>query len=294
MDTIGQSKLWAFFDDRPRIQESDNTAIRKGAGHRVRSYLELATKTAELQFMNRQHVLLYRGQGKDHRNKQKNTSLKPSIFRPVKGANPDMALLEERFERLSRAESSLATEYRAQGFLGVERLTRQRIVRWSILQHYEICYTPLLDVTHSLRIAASFASAGATDDVYLFVLGVPNISGAITASAESELQVVRLSSVCPPSAVRPHIQEGYLLGEYPDMGDIRQKALFDHYEVDFGRRLVAKFIFNPKEFWKGKVFPQIGSRALYPEPRNDPLAKLAETVKAAVAAGDPPIQSSLA
>ena len=45
------------------------------------------------------------------------------------------------------------------------------------------------------------------------MLGVPNLSGAITASAEAGLQIVRLSSVCPPSAVRPHIQEGYLLGD---------------------------------------------------------------------------------
>ena len=39
-----------------------------------------------------------------------------------------------------------------------DRLRRQRILRWSILQHYEICDTPLLDVTQSIRIAASFAS----------------------------------------------------------------------------------------------------------------------------------------
>ena len=49
----------------------------------------------------------------------------------------------------------------------------------------------------------------------LYVIGVPNISGAISASAEAVLQVVRLSSVCPPSAVRPNVQDDYLVGEYP-------------------------------------------------------------------------------
>lgn len=38
-----------------------------------------------------------------------------------------------------------------------DRLKRQRILHWSILQHYEVSATPLLDVTHSLPIAASFA-----------------------------------------------------------------------------------------------------------------------------------------
>src|SRR5206468_364868 len=138
------------------------------------------------------------------------------------------------------AEGALIREYMAENLLGVKRLKRHRVLRWAILQHYEVCLTPLLDVTHSLRIAASFASINMPDKVYLFVLGVPNLSGAVTASAESGLQIIRLSSVCPPSAVRPHIQEGYLLGEYPEMAEFEQKANYFHYEIDFGRRLVAK------------------------------------------------------
>jgi len=30
-------------------------------------------------------------------------------------------------------------------------------VCWAILQHYGVCDTPLVDLTHSLRVAASFA-----------------------------------------------------------------------------------------------------------------------------------------
>ena len=44
--------------------------------------------------------------------------------------------------------------------------------------------------------------------------------------------MIRLASVCPPEAVRPHIQEGYLLGEYPEIADYEQKALYPHYEID--------------------------------------------------------------
>jgi len=275
METIGSQKIWSFFDNRPACQVAKNSEVRHGPGHRVRSYLELATKIAELQFRNRDHVLFFRGQSGDYKNASGNTTLKPTLFRPRKKGNPNRSTLIARFQTLDRAERVLIQQYVSAGFLGIERLQRHRILRWSILQHYEVCTTPLLDVTHSIRIAASFASLPTTSRAYVFVLGVPNLSGAITASAEAGLQIVRLSSVCPPSAVRPHIQEGYLLGVYPELIGYEQKANYFHYEMDFGRRLVAKFVFNPVTFWKSDNFPQVAKRALYPSATNDPLYKLA-------------------
>ena len=283
MDTLGQQELWSFFDDQKEAQKVETiTEIRKAKGHRVTSFLELATKIAELQFRNREHVLIFRGQKSDHRNSKKNTTLKPSLFRPQPGgpALPGGETLTARFESLKKAERLLIQKYESADMLDVERLKRHRILRWAILQHYEVCPTPLLDVTHSLRISASFASLDATEEVFLFVLAVPNLSGAVTASAETGLQIVRLSSVCPPAAVRPHIQEGYLLGEYPEMTDYGQKELYGHYEIDFGRRLLAKFRFDPQTFWKGDTFPQIGKLALYPSKKRDPLLKLTEEIKA--------------
>jgi len=277
METIGSQKIWSFFDRRG-CQIAKNAAIRQGPGHRVGSYLELATKIAELQFLNRDHVLLFRGQGGDFRNIKRNSSLKPTLFRAING-NPDRATLVARFAALARAEQILIADYAKAKLLGVERLKRHRILRWSILQHYEVCETPLLDVTHSLRIAASFASLAGTDTAFLYVLGVPNLSGAITASAEAGLQIVRLSSVCPPSAVRPHIQEGYLLGEYPDMAGTAQKENYFPYEMDFGRRLVAKFSFTPASFWNNDNFPRVARTALYPSEKSDPIYRLALGVK---------------
>lgn len=285
MDTLGQQELWSFFDDRKEAQKVDaGTTVRKAEGHRVTSFLELATKIAELQFRNREHVLMFRGQGSDHRNSKKNTTLKPSLFRPNPGRSflPNSGTLTKRFETLKSAERELVREYESAQMLGLDRLKRHRILRWAILQHYEVCPTPLLDVTHSLRIAASFASQDAIEEVFLFVLAVPNISGAITASAEAGLQIVRLASVCPPAAVRPHIQEGYLLGEYPEMTDFGQKELYGHYEIDFGRRLLAKFRFDPTSFWKSDAFPQVVKKALYPPRSRDPVFDLAERVKAMI------------
>ncbi len=281
METIALTKMWSFFDSHPNSKDVTCTTVRKAVGHRVSSFLELATKVAELQFRNRNHVLLFRGQDRDYRNKDGNTSLKPTLFRPKPGmsTNPGQETLVSRFSKLKSAENELATLYSAAGLLGRVRLCRYQILRWSILQHYDVCRTPLLDLTHSLRIAASFASLKAEHDAFVFVLGVPNLSGAITASAEAGLQVVRLASACPPSAVRPHIQEGYLLGEYPEMADYDQKLHYTHYEIDFGRRLVAKFRFDPRTFWKRDTFSKISKDALYPTANEDPLFKLALEVK---------------
>lgn len=275
MDTIGKQKLWSFLDREGKAKETTCTAARSGDAHPVTSYLELARKIAELQFLNRDFVLMFRGQSHDWRNKAGNTSLKPTILRandPKKV--PSEMELSSRYERLQAAESRLLSRYELPGS---QRLRRQQILRWSILQHYEVCRTPLLDVTHSLRIAASFASANDNREAFVFVLGVPNLSGAVTASAEAGLQIIRLSSVCPPSAVRPHIQEGYLLGEYPEMGGIDQKQHYKYYETDFGRRLVAKFRFEPARFWRPPNFARVRKGALYPKP--DPLLTLANSIK---------------
>lgn len=185
METIGESVLWSFYNDAPKVNVATNTEIRRGDGHEVASYLDLATKIAELQFKNRDYVLVFRGQRNDHLNRNNNTSLKPTLFRPVvPNRNPGPTRLTRRFEILRNAEEQLIRQYEWAQLDDLERLKRHRILRWAILQHYEVCKTPLLDVTHSLRIAASFASVNAKEEAFIFVLGVPNLSGAITASAE--------------------------------------------------------------------------------------------------------------
>lgn len=283
VETIGESEIWSFLDGKSHALRLTCSQIRRDAGHRVRSYLELATKVAELNFRNREHVLMFRGQSGDYRNRSKNTTIKPSLFRPRAGsaANPNQGTLQARFAKLLQAERRLVTGYVGKGFLGRERLMRHRILRWSIIQHYEICRTPLLDVSQSLRVAASFASMSNAKEAYIYVLGIPNVSGGVTASAEANIQAIKLASVCPPIAVRPHVQEGYLLGEYPEMANFEQKQMYGHYEIDFGRRLVAKFRFAPKTFWKSDDFPRVTENALYPN-ASDPLYTLAQRIRNAI------------
>jgi hypothetical protein len=285
MEKIGSQTTWSYFDDvGKKARPGSNPKIRHAEGHGVDTYFELAKKVAELQFLNRDHVLLFRGQKADHRTTKGNSMLKASLFRRSQSKLPAQRVLERRFETLRQAEDELVKRYVAEGFQGFERLKRYRVIRWAILQHYEVCPTPLLDVTQSLRVAATFASLdNGTDTAFVFVLGVPNLSGAVTASAEAGLQVVRLSSACPPEAVRPHLQEGYLLGEYPEIADYEQNAHYSYYEMDFGRRLIAKFRFNPVAIWKSNNFPPAAREALYPREHRDRLLGISQEIKASLA-----------
>ena len=208
METIGNQQLWSWLDGAEKAEQVSNTRVRKDRGRLVENYLDLAQKIAELQYRNRDYVLMFRGQANDYKNRQSNTSLRPSMFRSREGASGSTDI-QMRYERLKRAEDLLVAQY---SHMGHDRLRRYQLIRWAILQHYEVCDTPLLDVTSSIRIAASFASMSNTNEAFIYAVGLPNISGAITASAEASVTILRLSSVCPPQAVRPHIQEGYLVG----------------------------------------------------------------------------------
>ncbi|WP_445292621.1 FRG domain-containing protein [Ciceribacter sp. T2.26MG-112.2] len=140
---------------------------------------------------------MLRGQTRDYRSGEA-TTLKPSILRSRDGRYPGRTELDRRFTRLRNAERALTEQFRLYNIPDPkQRVSKHRVVRWAILQHYEVVETPLLDVTLSPRIAASFASMRNRGWGYLYVLAVPNISAAVTSSAETGLQIIRLSSVCP-------------------------------------------------------------------------------------------------
>ncbi|MBR0557478.1 FRG domain-containing protein [Ciceribacter sp. L1K23] len=284
MELIGAQKIWSYFGEQTNSMNVSTQTVRSGPGHFVESYLDLAKKVAELQFKNREHVLVFRGQPKDYMtraNKVPRSLLKAKIFRLEGSRIPPPKILESRFKKLTFAESELQNAYKIERLEGSDQLRRQRILRWAILQHYEVCDTPLLDVSHSLRIATSFAAHKNTgDSAYLFVFGIPNLSGAVTASSEAGLQIIRLASACPPDAIRPHIQEGYLLGEYPEVSDFGVESAYQYGEMDFGRRLVAKFRFNPKPFLCDEHYPLAKDDALLPSGRRDPLLDITSRIYA--------------
>lgn len=265
MDKL-EGKFMSFLAGSQKVEKVTNAAVRRDEGHVVKDYLDLAKKVGELQFRLRQHVIMFRGQPIDYLENTGQSTLLPTIFRPDKGRTTvKIAELEKRFARLEKAEKLLLDVFERHKGLGRTRMRRQRLLRWAVLQHYEVCCTPLLDVSQSLRIAASFATNEGSKDGYIYAIAVPNVSGAVTASVEAAMQVVRLASVCPPSAIRAHVQEGYLLGEYPEFSDFHQHRYLKPYQVDFGRRLVGKFRFDPTTFWPAQpAFPLIKKEALFP------------------------------
>jgi len=66
----------------------------------------------------------------------------------------------------------------------------------------------------------------------------------------------------------------------PEITDFEQNAHYPHYELDFGRRLIAKFRFDPTTFWKNLNYPPATRVALYPGDHRDPLLSIAEDLKA--------------
>jgi len=269
METIGADSLRSFLSSGWSGGPVNNYQIRTDRGFDVATFKDLVGHVAQLAFYNPNFVLLYRGQNRNWHNRSEGgtqTVLKPTIFRARRKETPLSVAIPQRYSRLQRAEDLLVEKWLEAKLEGSERIERHRILRWAILQHYEVCDTPLLDVTQSLRVAASFASLGATNDLaYLYVLAVPQLTGAITASAEAGLQIVRLNGICPPSAARAHFQEGYLIGEYPEIQTPKERQKYEPFELDAGRRLVAKFRLRMDGFWNDPAFPKLSRNALFPK-----------------------------
>jgi hypothetical protein len=160
--------------------------------------------------------------------------LYPAIYR---GDVVPTRELRPRFEILEQAAQLLVARFRNARVDGHTELRQKRYIQWSILQHYEVAATPLLDLTHSLRVACSFAQLRSTDSTcYVYVLGLPYVTNRITNNSEHDVVNIRLLSICPPAALRPYFQEGYLAGTADVTTEFDSKT-----EVHFRNRLVAKF-----------------------------------------------------
>ncbi|MHC4242928.1 MAG: FRG domain-containing protein [Planctomycetota bacterium] len=256
-------KVWTYIPNHRELTVSDTQSVAERNGVLVPNYADLVSKIASLAFKNPQLLLFFRGQEKDYKIGY-STTLLPAIFRDKRRD------LKQRYESLRIAEQLLMNAY---GFESEKKIRTHRILRWAMLQHYEISKTPLLDVTYSPRVACSFSRIDHSDEpTYIYVLGLPQISGSISVSSEHEIQNIRLLSVCPPTALRPHYQEGHLIGDYPTLG-YAEKMENELHEVDFKRRLVCKFRLKP-----GGDFQTISEEFLFPNSTKDKVRKMAEQI----------------
>ncbi|MBK6446454.1 MAG: FRG domain-containing protein [Bacteroidetes bacterium] len=244
---------------------TENSKIRKSKALHVGTYQELVEKVARISYYNREWNLFYRGQHSDYKSKEDLTSILPTMYR-----TKDDSLktnVKEQYTFLLKYSDSLHDYFRKEGgkkFAGRQLILKYPELRWAILQHYQICDTPLIDLTHSLHVACSFAiNNNKYQTGVVMLLGMPSIAESISYYTSHEVFSIRLLSFCPPIAKRPFFQEGYVAGPFPiyRLDDYKRKEQFD-----FSRRLIAKFEIpnNPKEFF-GKNFKIIPEDFLLPK-----------------------------
>jgi len=246
------------------------TDIRASKALKVSTFSDLVKHIAYISYHNPEYALFFRAQSKDYKNSEGYSTIFPSIYRIAPSKKYSPKIIQKRFSVLKQAEEELLNHFSKNRFLGVSKLTKYREMRWAILQHYEVCETPLLDVTYSLRVACSFALHKPLQDPYIFVLGLPHPNGSISFYVEQELLNIRFLSICPPRALRPYFQEGYSVGSFPSLENIRNP------QYDFARRLVAKFCLNLDTF-VDKNFSPIPQSTLFPP--DDTIKKKCDQIK---------------
>jgi len=236
----------------------------------INKYSELVEFNAKIAYLNKDYLLFYRGQCQDYISKSGSSSFYPSIYRK-EYLNP--MELKHLFSRLDKASNELKTIFKENNIEGNRELKHKKYIQWSLLQHYQICKTPLLDFTHSLHVACSFAQCNNDSNYgFVFIFGLPYITNRISINSEHDIVNVRLISISPPDALRPYYQEGYLAGTTDITDDYDQKT-----ELDFRNRLIIKIkIPNNISFW-GKEFNRIPDSLLFPT--NDEIINLLEPLK---------------
>ena len=255
--------------------------IYEDRGYVVQHYPDLVHHVARIGYENQKYALFFRGQSKDWQVEvkektgriSKRSSIVPRIFRGEKLTMATKANMNERFRKLEFASERLI-HFRKAIDERDKRLNLYPEMRWAILQHYDIVDTPLIDVTQSLRVAASFATKN--DSGFVYVFGLPPLHGSISYFVDEHMVAVRLQSACPPSAQRAHFQEGYLVGHFPT-DEHNNKKVHIAKTLNLSNRMLAKFrVPNRKEFWT-KGFKPIPKEQLFPP--DDPILCHLERIK---------------
>lgn len=251
------------------IIHTDGDEVAKSSSYEISTYRKLVEHIARLSYLHNNQLLFFRGQGRDFQNKVGASTFYPTIYR---GDYVTQDELHYRFRVLDECCRQLKLLFERNQLEGKKEVLRKTYVQWSILQHYEVCDTPLIDFTHSLRVACSFAQSRALDSAsFVYVFGLPYLSNRISINSEEDLVNVRLLSICPPQALRPYFQDGYLCGTTDITWEFPDKT-----ELDFNRRLIAKFqISKFAKFW-GEGFQRIPDSVLYP--RGDKVKALADQI----------------
>lgn len=241
---------------------SSNDEIISSKPKVVDSYQELVESIAQIAFYNQDYSLFFRGQSQDFKDEKGNTTIYPSIYRPDKNEKQ----VTRKFEELDESIKKLVKSFQRSPnkFAGTTNVIKYKELSWALAQHYEIIDTPVLDLTHSVHVASSFALKNLKSGEYgvVNVLGMPNITNTISYFTNEELAIIRLIAFGPPKASRIFMQEAYAVSPFPFTELVRK---VDKEKFNFSRRLLAKFsIPKTEKFW-GKDFSSLPNHLLLPE-----------------------------
>ncbi len=241
--------------------------VRASQGYVINNFRELINEVASVTINNRNYEMFYRGQSTDYLNnqgvyykdrKQKSIIL-PSICRPD--------VKDDGTPKYSVRKSTISKRYQKLYSLieFINKKSRNRLrdeYLMSLFQHYEISPTPLIDITQSLRVAATFALKK-NNKGYVYVFGLPYPNQSISYYIDSGIILLKLQNIMNVDALRPRYQEGYLVGKFPFSS---RKTQYD----DLANRMVAKFYIDNtnNKFWD-KHFLPMPEEVLYP--KNDPI-----------------------
>jgi hypothetical protein len=221
--------------------------IRASNGYRVSTFRKLMDKVANVTISNKSFGMFYRGQSHDYKNNQAvyykdrkaKSTIYPTICRPERKEDGSLKYSIKKSQIVKRYEI-LAKMI---DFLRGKRGNYFNEYYYALLQHYEILPTPLIDITQSLRVAATFALRKSKTG-YLYVFGLPYPNQSISYYSDLEIVLIKLQNVIQIKAIRPRYQEGFLVGNFP----IRPTKTNGD---DLANRMVAKFLIDNTKgnFW---------------------------------------------
>jgi len=261
----GRSWDWTFDYETEVIWErleATVNKIRAGDGFPVTTFRNLMDEVANVTTSNRNYEMFYRGQSKDYKNNQSpyykdrkpKSTIYPTICRPCRKDDGSLKYsikgkqIAKRYQDLAKI-IDLVKGKRGSDF---------NEYYYSLLQHYDILPTPLIDITQSLRVAATFALRESQTG-YLYVFGLPYPNQSISYYSDLNIVLIKLQNVIQINAIRPRYQEGFLVGKYP----IRPTKTNGD---DLANRMVAKFFLDNRSgnFWDSH-FLRMPEEVLYPQ-----------------------------
>ncbi len=234
----------------------------------VDSYKRLLECVAFLGSMNKRHVLFYRGQSREFGDNLLPTLYRDSPFQASMSGfeltlnNHNRQFIWQALEEIGKKVFAICLDKDKFGLPRRRGLEKIREVQWAVIQHYELWPTPLVDITSSLRCGASFAlGSGCRKEGFLYVVGLPNSTGSVSFDVDQHIVLARLQSVCLPAAIRPHYQDGFLVGRFP----MYSAADGAGGKSDLSKRLIAKFkLIDNGSFWDND-FTVMSKNATYPD-----------------------------